>query len=107
MARSASAANCIIDFEIAHLKKTHFFLKARCARALRAITRSGTAPPHREGWVGTLPLCSLPKACRQGHNSLKPLPLLHGSSTKSKLQQTRYDARPSVHSLLTPQASSA
>ena len=65
MARSASAANCMIDFEIAHSPsaKTHFFLKARCAWALRAITRSGTAPPHREGWVGTLPLCSLPKAC--------------------------------------------
>lgn len=55
MARSASAANCIIDFEIAHLQKLNLFLKARCARALRAITHPGSLGllrlPGTDEWV--------------------------------------------------------
>ena len=60
MARSASAANCIIDFEIAHLKKTQFFSKGalRAGAARHNSLRDCSASPGRVGWYSTSLLTS-------------------------------------------------
>ena len=60
MARSASAANCIIDFEIAHLKKTQFFSKGalRAGAARHNSLRDCSASPGRVGGYSTSLLTS-------------------------------------------------
>ena len=60
MARSASAANCIIDFEIAHLNKPHFFPKGalRAGAARHNSLRDCSASPGRVGGYSTSLLTS-------------------------------------------------